>query len=302
MAVKRVLAACFSIADREVDLLRESDEHPNVIRYFCMEQDKQFRYIALELCSATLQDWVDGTYVNERLEPLNILRQATLGLMHLHNLDIVHRDIKPQNVLISAPGKKGEVRAMISDFGLCKKLKVGRMSFSRRSGVTGTEGWIAPEMMAMSRSNTCAVDIFSLGCVYHFLLTAGSHPFGDALRRQVNILQGEYSLEKLNDVTAKSLIEKMLSHESKERPSAQAVLRHPMFWTKEKVLNFLQVNINWFKSLLLIAKSKAKIDCFFRMSPIAWTKRTLTARSSSLWSVARPTSSAATGTTPSTSG
>ena len=38
VAVKRVLAACFSIADREVDLLRESDEHPNVIRYFCMEQ------------------------------------------------------------------------------------------------------------------------------------------------------------------------------------------------------------------------------------------------------------------------
>ena len=44
VAVKRVLAACFSIADREVDLLRESDEHPNVIRYFCMEQDTQFRY------------------------------------------------------------------------------------------------------------------------------------------------------------------------------------------------------------------------------------------------------------------
>ena len=50
--------------------------------------------------------------------------QATQGVQHLHNLDIVHRDIKPQNVLISMPGKKGEVRAMISDFGLCKKLKV----------------------------------------------------------------------------------------------------------------------------------------------------------------------------------
>ena len=52
------------------------------------------------------------------------MRQATQGVQHLHNLDIVHRDIKPQNVLISMPGKKGEVRAMISDFGLCKKLKV----------------------------------------------------------------------------------------------------------------------------------------------------------------------------------
>lgn len=45
------------------------------------------------------------------------------------------------------PDKHGNVRAMISDFGLCKKLQVGRVSFSRRSGVTGTDGWIAPEMI-----------------------------------------------------------------------------------------------------------------------------------------------------------
>lgn len=41
-------------------------------------------------------------------------------------LEIVHRDIKPQNVLLSMPGRQGDVRAMISDFGLCKKLKVER--------------------------------------------------------------------------------------------------------------------------------------------------------------------------------
>ncbi len=65
MAVKRVLNAEVGVADREVDLLRESDEHPNVIRYFCMEQDRQFRYIALEFCQATLQDFVDGRWVTE---------------------------------------------------------------------------------------------------------------------------------------------------------------------------------------------------------------------------------------------
>lgn len=56
MAVKRLLRECFGLVRREVQLLQESDRHPNVLRYFCTERGPQFHYIALELCQASLQE------------------------------------------------------------------------------------------------------------------------------------------------------------------------------------------------------------------------------------------------------
>uniref|UniRef100_W5K095 Serine/threonine-protein kinase/endoribonuclease IRE1 n=1 Tax=Astyanax mexicanus TaxID=7994 RepID=W5K095_ASTMX len=248
VAVKRILPECFSFADREVQLLRESDEHPNVIRYFCTERDRQFQYIAIELCNATLQEYVEQKDFNRHgLEPVTLLQQTMSGLAHLHSLNIVHRDLKPHNILVSMPNAHGRVRAMISDFGLCKKLAVGRHSFSRRSGVPGTEGWIAPEVLSedVKHNPTCKVDIFSAGCVFYYVVSQGSHPFGKSLQRQANILTGSYSLallqpDKHEDVVAVNLIEQMLSMESEKRPSAERVLKHPFFWTLEKELQFFQ--------------------------------------------------------------
>uniref|UniRef100_A0AAY4C032 Serine/threonine-protein kinase/endoribonuclease IRE1 n=1 Tax=Denticeps clupeoides TaxID=299321 RepID=A0AAY4C032_9TELE len=248
VAVKRILPECFSFADREVQLLRESDEHPNVIRYFCTERDRQFQYIAIELCSATLQEYVELPNFDRRgLDPVTLLWQTMSGLAHLHSLNIVHRDLKPHNILVSMPSTHGRVRAMISDFGLCKKLAVGRNSFSRRSGVPGTEGWIAPEVLnEESKHNpTCTVDIFSAGCVFYYVVSQGSHPFGKSLQRQANILQGTYSLEHLQpdrseDIVATDLIQQMLSMEPQQRPSAERVVKHAFFWSLEKQLQFFQ--------------------------------------------------------------
>ncbi|XP_077828563.1 serine/threonine-protein kinase/endoribonuclease IRE1 isoform X4 [Macaca mulatta] len=248
VAVKRILPECFSFADREVQLLRESDEHPNVIRYFCTEKDRQFQYIAIELCAATLQEYVEQKdFAHLGLEPITLLQQTTSGLAHLHSLNIVHRDLKPHNILISMPNAHGKIKAMISDFGLCKKLAAGRHSFSRRSGVPGTEGWIAPEMLSedCKENPTYTVDIFSAGCVFYYVISEGSHPFGKSLQRQANILLGACSLECLHpekheDVIARELIEKMIAMDPQKRPSAKHVLKHPFFWSLEKQLQFFQ--------------------------------------------------------------
>ncbi|WAQ95754.1 ERN1-like protein [Mya arenaria] len=242
VAVKRLLPECFSFADREVELLRESDQHSNVIRYFCMEADSQFRYIALELCLGTLTTYVEGKTKFD-IDPITLLYQSMSGIAHLHSLDIVHRDIKPHNVLISQPDSSGKVRAMISDFGLCKKLAIGRISFSRRSGAAGTEGWIAPEMLDEDKRTTCAVDIFSAGCVMFYVLTKGKHPFGHSLRRQANILTGDFNIDSLpmtDFCVRKKLIEDMIDFDPDSRPTAKAVLKHPFFWSREKQLGFFQ--------------------------------------------------------------
>ncbi|XP_036595234.1 serine/threonine-protein kinase/endoribonuclease IRE2 [Trichosurus vulpecula] len=248
VAVKRLLRECFSLVHREVQLLQESDSHPSVLRYFCTERGPQFHYIALELCTATLKEYVENPALDRLgLEPVALLYQLTSGLVHLHSLNIVHRDLKPCNILIAGPDSQGRGRAVLSDFGLCKKLPAGRQTFSLCSGIPGTEGWIAPELLQDEppESPTCAVDIFSAGLVFYYVLSDGGHPFGDSLHRQANILAGAAHMDHFEEEThekviAKDLVEAMLSPQPQLRPSAQFVLAHPFFWSRAKELQFFQ--------------------------------------------------------------
>ena len=281
VAVKRMLIQFFDIASRETKLLRESDDHPNVIRYFAQEQGAGFLYIALELCPASLADVIDKPHQNRELAQAgekdlpNVLYQITNGLEHLHGLRIVHRDLKPQNILV-AMGKDGRPRLLVSDFGLCKKLEGEQSSFRATTAhAAGTSGWRAPELLLDDDANegstmvdastdgnsgsivrspelppnrraTRAIDIFSLGLVFFYVLTKGSHPFdcGDRYMREVNIRKGKFdlgNLQVLGDYAfeATDLISTMLAPEPKLRPTAVNVMAHPFFWSPKKRLNFL---------------------------------------------------------------
>ena len=99
-------------------------------------------------------------------------------------------------------------------------------------------------MLLGNRSTTCMVDIFSMGCVYYYLLSKGKHPFGENFHRQANILGGKSDLCHLDEEKQSvevSLISKMVAAEPNDRPPAAAVLKHPTFWSKDKILTFLQV-------------------------------------------------------------
>jgi serine/threonine-protein kinase/endoribonuclease IRE1 len=157
VAVKRLLRDFVTLASREVDLLVQADDHPNVIRYFFSETRDSFLYIALEPCPCSLADLI-GTpkkhpTIIRSFEPKRALREITQGLRHLHRLKIVHRYIKPQSILVSRPNGDGMHKMLISDFGLCKKLEVDQSSFlPRASGghspcAVGAQGWRTPEIL-----------------------------------------------------------------------------------------------------------------------------------------------------------
>ncbi|MCJ1278923.1 bifunctional endoribonuclease/protein kinase ire1 [Puttea exsequens] len=292
VAVKRMLKQFYDIASHEVNLLQESDDHPNVIRYYDKEIAGDFLYIALELCPASLQDVVEKPKCYPSLIPANgldtpnMLKQITSGLLYLHTLKIVHRDIKPQNILLSAPKLSltnptttQPPRLLISDFGLCKKLEGDQNSFRATTAfAAGTSGWRAPELLVdddpslpprsapldltrtdttnnseplvvdpqTNRRATRAIDIFSLGCVFYYCLTQGSHPFDKdgKFMREANIVKGHYDLKGLDCMgdyqwEAKDLVGAMLSKNPKERPDAAAILTHPFFWSAEDRLEFL---------------------------------------------------------------
>lgn len=300
VAVKRMLLDFCDLANREIELLTESDNHSNIIRYYCSETTEKFLYIALELCNASLQDIIEmktpkvdiSSSLLKSLDPINILFQITSGVAYLHSLKIIHRDIKPQNILLAVSkivDKKTDletekVRILISDFGLCKKLDVDQSSFrTNLNNPAGTTGWRAPELLNGSVVNddvtlsnttlnkddcvqessysstgtfydpctnqrlTRAIDIFSLGCVFYYVLSKGEHPFGDKFIREANIINGHYDLDHLKktveykSITLEStdLIKRMIDKDPKKRPTAAIVLKHPLFWPISKKMIFL---------------------------------------------------------------
>ena len=268
VAVKRVIAQFWSKVDNEQALFLKTDDHENVLRYFTTERCSRYCYIALEFCEGTLEQFIDKDhpkhFVNPHVNGLEILSDALHGIDYLHSLNkpIVHRDVKPSNVLIYIPnGASRNPRGKIADLGLSKQLEQHRETFTTSTN-RGSKGWMAPEVLKKPAQKddkgkitaTLKVDIFCSGMLLYYVKSNGKHLFGgehdDEDIRNYNIKWGIYDfkhLDKLKDGIYINLIEKMIASEPNNRPSMKACLSHPVFWKNERILEFFRVASDYLK-------------------------------------------------------
>jgi serine/threonine-protein kinase len=171
----KILHQHFTADDEYVERFRREARtvaqlsHPNIVTVIDRGEDEGRQFIVFELVEGrTLEEILD---VEGRLpvrQALEIAIQVARGLAFAHEHGLVHRDVKPQNVILNGDG-----RAKVTDFGIARSLDV--QGVTQSGTVLGTSNYIAPEQ-ASGAPVDATTDVYSLGVVLFELLT-GEVPF-----------------------------------------------------------------------------------------------------------------------------
>ena len=244
-AVKKVEKMFLKLIKSEIDILQQADENRNIIRYFCSEEDRDHYYIALELCFCTLKDYVSNNEYKKLISLKSVCEQIVSGMESLHNLKIVHRDIKPTNALLMKT-KSGEIVVKVSDFGFAKQIDD---SSSQMSVVLDESNyWKVPEM-SQGRYNANS-DVYSAGCLLYYLFNGGRISTNKDI---VTFNWHSTSSEVCDGVLIKHLVTIMTKPNPDERPPFECIKFHPYFWDGQKTLNFLVKTADFIKENSTVA-------------------------------------------------
>ena len=141
--------------------------HPNIVNVYDVGEENGIYYIVMELVEGiTLKKYIEKKVRLTVKEAISIAIQVSMGIESAHNNHIIHRDIKPQNIIIS---KEGKVK--VTDFGIAKAASSNTIT----SNVMGSVHYTSPEQARGGYSNEKS-DIYSLGITLFEMLT-GSVPF-----------------------------------------------------------------------------------------------------------------------------
>ncbi|CAG2181434.1 unnamed protein product, partial [Oppiella nova] len=223
--------AVFVVSCSEIQLLRRLD-HKNVIKLYSViyNEAKEKLYMIMEYCVAVIQELLDA--VTDKKLPIfqshDYFSQLVLGLEYLHSQGIIHKDIKPGNLLLTNAGT-----IKITDFGVSEMLDTFQMSDLCHLS-QGSPAFQPPEIADGNEYfSGFKVDIWSSG-VTLFNLTTGKYPFeGDNIYRLFeNISKCELIIPSDMDESLQSLIRGMLEKSPTDRFSIENIKYHD--WVKKK--------------------------------------------------------------------
>jgi serine/threonine protein kinase len=237
---------------REIQIVSQLD-HPNIVHAYDAGPAGAGHFLAME--------YVEGTDLGKLVKkngPLQVaqaceyIRQAALGLQHAHERGLVHRDIKPHNLLLASGGREspGENLVKLTDLGLARLPRVSNEEMTavltgvRGTGtltpenaqLIGTIDYMAPEQADNFHQADIRADIYSLGCTFFYLL-AGQPPFAAATLPQ-KLLKHQQTppppLSQFRSDVPQSvcrILDKMLAKKPEERyqtPAAVAAALQPL--------------------------------------------------------------------------
>jgi serine/threonine protein kinase len=198
-------------------------DHPNAVKVYAADSDKGLNYLGIEYIDGqSMQDWVDELGTMSVGDSIHIILSCADALSHAHELNLIHRDIKPDNILVT---KKGVVK--VADFGLAKALDDEDMSMTQSGTGLGTPLYMPPEQARDAKNVDHRTDIYALGCTFYYFLT-GRLPFegGSVLKLIVAKEKGQYpAARSLNSKIPEKLslmIDKMIQKEARHRYSSCA--------------------------------------------------------------------------------
>jgi serine/threonine protein kinase len=183
--------------------------HPNIVSVHDVGREKDMHYIVMEYVEGkTLKEYILREDYLHWKDSLNIAMQITSALIHAHKNNIVHRDIKPQNIIINDDGI-----AKVTDFGIAKA--VSSATITKTGNTVGSVHYISPEQ-AQGVFVDSKTDLYSLGVVMYEMATGklpftGDNPVNIAMKHINDEPQNPYKLNNEMPQSLAMIILKLMS-------------------------------------------------------------------------------------------
>ncbi|EYU23137.1 hypothetical protein MIMGU_mgv1a018194mg, partial [Erythranthe guttata] len=176
VAIKQQFNGCSVSSFRETDVLESLLPHPSIVRFKEVlvgnDFDDDTVHIVMEYFERDLSNYIkskkkDESFIINPSELKCMMKQLLEGVEFLHSNKLMHRDLKPGNILVNKD-EKGMLNLKICDFGMCR-------SFGSKSGLytpsVGTSWYKSPEILLGAKKYSSAVDMWSVGCIMAELFT-----------------------------------------------------------------------------------------------------------------------------------